>query len=500
MLERESTVEPCLGRFFDLPPFDPRGQLRPGRSVHDWALEIVAARIETHTPGDNPRLPAAYAFFAEFLKHDLTNAAGRPGFSSAGRLNLDTIYGAGPDRDPELFGEWGHQTFEFRLDAAGPPEAPIGIDLPRYQGWICEVPADGLLRCSDGSSFGIDPGATFRLAGIHCLQLEPDGTVRIGSERRLRPTPEHLRAVSSIARIGDPRNDANAILSQLHLTFLQFHNREYRRLVAAGSAPVAAYRLARQRVTWHYQWFVMHDFLPRWVGPELVYDTLQALRQRGSTALGRGAAIPGLQTEFLDAVLCMGPAIHLPSYRTNTRPSSPSLLPPDSPKQDGPLAGRPIDLGCMIDWRLFVDRGGSGATQSTRAIGPSFRGSSVDHPATAILERGLRQRLPSGHAIARSLGVKPLDGEDEPLWLYVLREAQELGRGQTLGPVGGRIAAEALLGVIQRDPTSCLRVDPSWTPADEEPLDSRTGLNEGDGPDDRPRGLPGRIDAASGRR
>ena len=43
-----------------------------------------------------------------------------------------------------------------------------------------------------------------------------------------------------------------------------------------------------------------------------------------------------------------------------------------------------------------------------------------------------------------------------PLWYYLLREA-ELGGGESLGPVGGRIVAEVLVGLLQGDPLSYIR-------------------------------------------
>jgi len=45
-----------------------------------------------------------------------------------------------------------------------------------------------------------------------------------------------------------------------------------------------------------------------------------------------------------------------------------------------------------------------------------------------------------------------------------LREAATLGSGQRLGPVGGRIVAEVLVGLLAGDPQSYLRRKPSWTP------------------------------------
>ena len=51
-----------------------------------------------------------------------------------------------------------------------------------------------------------------------------------------------------------------------------------------------------------------------------------------------------------------------------------------------------------------------------------------------------------------------------PLWFYVLREAQVTTGGEQLGPVGGRIVAEVIIGLIRGDPQSYLRQEPDWTP------------------------------------
>jgi hypothetical protein len=52
-----------------------------------------------------------------------------------------------------------------------------------------------------------------------------------------------------------------------------------------------------------------------------------------------------------------------------------------------------------------------------------------------------------------------------PLWFYVLKEAEILAQGRQLGPVGGRIVAEVLVGLLQRDPNSYLYLSPSWKPS-----------------------------------
>jgi hypothetical protein len=50
------------------------------------------------------------------------------------------------------------------------------------------------------------------------------------------------------------------------------------------------------------------------------------------------------------------------------------------------------------------------------------------------------------------------------LWLYVLKEAEHRGHGDRLGPVGGRIVGEVLVGLLLADPESHLVVEPTWRP------------------------------------
>jgi hypothetical protein len=102
--------------------------------------------------------------------------------------------------------------------------------------------------------------------------------------------------------------------------------------------------------------------------------------------------------------------------------------------------------------------------------------------ATLNLRRGKALQLPSGQAVAAAmsqpvltaaqLGLDQFDlkpahrtelEQDTPLWYYLLREAA-LGGGNRLGPVGGRIVAEVLIGLLSGDPQSFLRQQPAWKP------------------------------------
>ena len=113
---------------------------------------------------------------------------------------------------------------------------------------------------------------------------------------------------------------------------------------------------------------------------------------------------------------------------------------------------------------------------------------------TALAQRNLLRhvtwQLPSGQSIARAMNVPTLSREDlselkalsqdldasTPLWYYVLKEAEVMEGGRHLGPVGGRIVGEVIIGLLQLDRHAFLSVDPQWRPT----LPTRSGQVTGD--------------------
>jgi hypothetical protein len=100
-----------------------------------------------------------------------------------------------------------------------------------------------------------------------------------------------------------------------------------------------------------------------------------------------------------------------------------------------------------------------------------------EHHSLAVrdLQRGQGVGLPFGEAVARHLGITPLTAEqvgvastgwqgETPLWYYILREADTLTDGHHLGPVGGLIVAEVLVGLLDADETSYRRCQQDWRP------------------------------------
>lgn len=88
--------------------------------------------------------------------------------------------------------------------------------------------------------------------------------------------------------------------------------------------------------------------------------------------------------------------------------------------------------------------------------------------AVRDLLRGASTALPSGEDVAELFGVPALtEGAwpgGTPLWFYILKEAEQVTGGDGLGPVGGRIVTEVLIGLLRADPASYLALEPDWTP------------------------------------
>ncbi len=364
-------------------------------------------------------LPAAgWPAFAQFLAHDLT--ADRSGLSShtaledlrnarVPRLDLECVYGTGPADQPYL----------VQRDA----------------------PSRMLLGGTDG---------------VPDLPRNPEG----------------------IALIGDPRNDVHALISQLHVWMLTAHNAFEARAEADGVPAGERFDVAQRQLRWHSQWVVLHEFLDLTVGPDLA----AAVRDGGARWPAPGEAVR-LPVEFADAAFRYGHGQVRERYR---------LRPGEEPRRLFPdLVGfRPVGDRSADPALLFDLPGRPRAPQRVKRLDGRLAASLVrlpleitgaldqeHHQSLAVrdLQRGLATGLPSGEAVARELGVEPLTPEqvgvaehgwvgETPLWYYVLKEAEVCAAGRHLGPVGGRIVAEVLTAVVERDPTSYLAVDPGWSP------------------------------------
>jgi hypothetical protein len=284
------------------------------------------------------------------------------------------------------------------------------------------------------------------------------------------------RNSQGIALIGDPRNDSHVLVAHLHLMLLHSHNGLVDRLRADGEAEADLFDAARCALTRHLQWIVVHDFLPRLAGRQLVSDVLSHGGRFFAPALGEAY----LPLEFADAAYRYGHSQIRHTYQL--RPGGPTL--PLFPALVGFSAITPerrVDLGQLFDLPDHAPAQRAKQMDGTlpaslihlpRQITGEVNVDAYRSLAVRDLLRGTATNLPSGESVADAMGIPPLSADQvghcwatgTPLWFYILKEARACGRGDQLGPVGGRIVTEVLLGLLRADSDSYLAVDPSWTP------------------------------------
>jgi hypothetical protein len=429
----------------------------------------MAAKFDPPKDGKDDEesgIPALYTYFGQFVDHDVT-------FDPASSLqkqndpdalvdfrtpafDLDSVYGRGPDDQPYMYNG-------------------RGLLLGRAVGGGSDVNATDLPR----------NGAT-----------------------------------PAVALIGDPRNDENAIITQLHGLFLRFHNR----MVAEN--PQLSFAEVQQLVRFHYQYIIINDFLPRIVNPV----TLECLKTGGrydATKLRffHWRHEPFMPVEFSVAAYRLGHSMVRPGYHLNDHPETLlPIFPVMAHNLNVGLTGfRALNQAWGLDWGRFIDidqrlyDGDQQAQERRLQFAYKLDTSLVDplanlpteiapHGPRSLaernLQRGWRLGLPSGQSVAKAMGVPPLkDGAIRfvteggssdiltatkstvfagncPLWTYILAEAAQhvderaapvtekvVLKTPQLGPVGGRIVAEVFLGLLFGDGTSLLRRAPHWTPA-----------------------------------
>jgi hypothetical protein len=383
-------------------------------------MDAASRPDEQDSRDDNPRIPAAFAFFGQFIAHDIT--ADRSMLQHHARLNelrnfrtprldLECLYAAGPTGDPHLY------------DLDDPDKFLLGVNDIGKQ--------DDLSRNRQGR-----------------------------------------------ALVGDPRNDVHLIISQLHLAFLKFHNQVVDYLRDQGVPSSDVFSEAQRLVRWHYQWIVVHEFLPLTAGEALVDDLLN-----NGPQFYEYEERPFIPVEFADAAYRFGHSQVRSVYILNGSGAKGQIFPD--------FAGTcPVLHDRVVDWAYFFNVDEQRPPQASKRIDTLIAYSLIDLPRSVVgdteipeqhslayrdLMRGQALDLPSGEAVSRAMDIEPLS-EDElglsklgwhgetPLWYYILKEAEVRAGGERLGDVGGRIVAEVLLGLIDGDSTSYRWAETEWRP------------------------------------
>ncbi|MEU4428655.1 LysM peptidoglycan-binding domain-containing protein [Actinoplanes sp. NPDC024001] len=429
-------------------------------------LKALGASMEDQdTPGEDSPIPAAYTYLGQFIDHDITLEAQQPGFGSGTVAEL-----LDPDMQPLPLADIRNALRNLRT-ATLDLDSLYGLPAPRV-----------------GDKLGIGP--VFNLDGEEPPTVRPPGKSDDNDLPREGPSDDitHDRA----ALIGDPRNDENLIVSQLHVAFLKAHNA----LIDQGLPFTEARRVLRQ----HYQHIVVHDFLKKVADPAIVDDIVT----NGNRWFDPHADAFFMPLEFAVAGYRFGHSLVRGTYDFNLN------FPEAELEQlftftalSGQLGGLPrLPDNWIIQWERIVGDDGQKTrrmdTNLARVGGRAlFALQTVDGQnetpqqaaqlAVRNLLRGYRLRMPTGQAVATLLDVPVLSKDDliavaqasspaqgealtahdfqsrTPLWYYVLAEAQHFHGGAHLGPVGSTLVAEVLVGLVRRSEDSILK-QPAWQP------------------------------------
>jgi nucleoid-associated protein YgaU len=429
---------------------------------------LGATMVDADESGEDSPIPAAYTYFGQFVDHDIT-------------LEIQQGFGSG--------------TMDELLDPAMVPLSPERVRNALRNMRTTALDLD--------SVYGLpaprqpDNGAKMRLGVVSPTGGTQPPLVRPPGKSDDNDVPREPRAAGNIehdraAVIGDPRNDENTIIAQLHVAFLKAHNV----LIDQGLPFDAARRLLSQ----HYQHIVIHDFLPRIAEPEIVAD-IATNGNRWFDPLGE----PFMPLEFAAAGYRFGHSMVRATYNFNLNFRSTPL---ERLFTFTALSGELGDFNSLpenwiIEWENIIGDGPTVMnarridTRVARIGGRALfnlqtpTGQTESPPDAARLPvrnllRGYRLRLPTGQAVAQLLGLPVLSKDDvlavagspeqlaaleaggfdarTPLWFYLLAEARHHHGGARLGPLGSTLVAEVLVGLVRRTEDSILR-QPAWTPS-----------------------------------
>jgi hypothetical protein len=460
---------------------------------------------------DNSVIPPVYTYWGQFIDHDITANTDRnnrlsdlrePDLKPLGperverelgnlrqpALNLDSVYGDGPDfADEGTESAAFYDGIELRVEQVADGPGIPGEHIPPVGDLLHDLPRRG--------EAGLKPDATEDEKAIH----------------------------RTTAVIGDDRNDENLIVAQLHVAFLRFHNQVVAHLRRNSNGYQKSERelflAARDLVRWHYQWLVVHDYLKTIAMPGVVDKVL--LDGNRHFILGEGEE-PYMPIEFSVAAFRFGHSMVRGVYDYNRnfgRKDGGDGVVLDSANFEqifaftgghkdpfGGTGARTLPFNWVIEWDRFVDKGDGTSDHFARRIDTrlaiplstmvnALSAQDANLPAEiqrmlqglAIrnLLRGYHLSLPTGQAVAKKIGARVLTEAElqrgnspevndalepflrhTPLWFYILKEAEIRCHGNFLGEVGSRIVAETLIGQLRADTESYLGRYRGWSPAE----------------------------------
>jgi hypothetical protein len=470
----EAAVRPTVGYMFESLVDDPLNRLPDGQPTVDGLTALGNAMAVDPTPAES-NIPAAYTYFGQFIDHDITKTAFDP--TLVGPLGQDPI------EDSSIKPLDKSQAKQLVSNTRS-----LTFDLDSLYGGLAQQATnpDGTMRLSQVSKapFGTIPTAD----KDHDLPRRP----LINN-----PQSEAEKEADRQALIGDPRNDENLIVAQMHVAFIRAHNV----LVERGLSGSAAQTALRRR----YQWAVLHDFLPR-ICEKATFDDLIANGPRFWKPQAEADLFMPLEHSV--AAYRFGHSMIRGDYHHNstfnpadfTRFFTFTALSGDlAPTGGQNTESETLPDNWIIDWSKFFSSEKHPTSENparridthlTPELGNlrDFQGSPfkslMARLATRNLLRGYLLGLPTGQAVAKFLGIPEIDSQTllatiptqlqdiiaaagldkrTPLWYYVLAEAGNPAgpNGNHLGRVGSRIVSETIWNAIRFSEDSVLTAPPS---------------------------------------
>ena len=457
-----SNVVP-LGYAF--PQLSKQSGLKPEESAAICqALRGLGAAMEAQVLDETSDVPAGYTYFGQFVAHDITFFDLRTRKKNA-PASCDFVGMTQPLDQQSMAALNNKRTAQLQLDA-------IYNNAELTDAAHLRV---GTVTPTNNSEFAGDP--------FHDVPRNSNGSTNTDEPQ-----------------IGDPRNDNNLIVSQLHVAFLRAHNTLVDRLRGTDPPATKHFDGARKLLRQLYHHVLIHDYLPTIADEKIVAEVLKSSKP----ICDPDSADFCLPLEFIAAAFRFGHAMIRRTYYYNDAIpliSFNALVPRVQMRYQGkPTPTLPANR--VIQWKRFIARrDGNIQTDNpnfARPIGtglvtPLFKvldekgeiSKCETNLAVMDLLRGHMLGLPTGQAIADELiarcrSIRKLEAHEilaaagpnqklrdvlnnpafgfsqrTPLWFYILAEAQLLGRGK-LGPVGSTIIAEVLIALVRRSPAPIL--------------------------------------------
>src|SRR3954470_12468461 len=376
--------------FKKLPAFAPRDDLLVG-----LANTMIEESTDDRFLNTNPNLFAGFTFIAQFIDHDIT---------------FDNTPLAQQQADPDATVNF--RTPRYDLDSVygrGPAYDPQFYDSPDRDKLLLTPNVNGV---------------------------------------------EDMPRDGSRAIIPEARNDENLIIVQFHKAVAKFHNRIVDYARSQGVRSEWVFETARRLTRWHYQWAVIHDFLPRFVGDTLVRTGGSVYKE----VAGKSPVInlqyykptnrdgrPFMPIEFAVAAYRFGHSIIRPFYVLNDSTLKRGGVPVFGLEPGFNLnGGRPIpfkpdpdpslDLNLVMEWKNILPVDPNFTARPPRKIDTKLSPPLASLPASVVpsndisnhlavrnVLRGKKVGLSSGQQVAKAMRVTALSNaqlgvSNDPGW------------------------------------------------------------------------------------